>query len=75
VRKKNYVRAEECRTDAERHRLRLRDYARCLDIALELIGHDQLDEKRRDAEPRSCRLRIARPSTRHEQPGSRRCEP
>jgi len=28
------------------------DYARCLDIALELIGYDSLDEKRRDAESR-----------------------
>src|SRR5436189_5794672 len=53
VRKKNYVKHEEfpyetpngCIYDSG-------DYARCLDIALELIGYDSLDEKRRDAESR-----------------------
>src|ERR671924_1968767 len=53
VRKKNYVSRDEfpyetpngCVYDSG-------DYARCLDIALELIGYDRLDEKRRDAESR-----------------------
>jgi CO/xanthine dehydrogenase Mo-binding subunit len=53
VRKRNYVRADEmpyetpngCVYDSG-------DYARVLDIALELIGHDELDAKRRDAESR-----------------------
>src|SRR4051812_27424161 len=53
VRKKNYVKHEEfpyetpngCIYDSG-------DYARCLDIALDLIGYDQLEEKRRDAEAR-----------------------
>jgi CO/xanthine dehydrogenase Mo-binding subunit len=53
VRKRNYVRAEEmpyttpngCVYDSG-------DYARCLDIALDLIGHDRLEERRRDAESR-----------------------
>jgi 2-furoyl-CoA dehydrogenase large subunit len=53
VRKKNYVKHEEfpyetpngCIYDSG-------DYARCLDIALELIGYDSLEEKRRDAESR-----------------------
>jgi CO/xanthine dehydrogenase Mo-binding subunit len=53
VRKKNYVKHEEfpyetpngCIYDSG-------DYARCLDIALDLIGYDQLEEKRRDAESR-----------------------
>jgi len=53
VRKKNYVKHEEfpyetpngCVYDSG-------DYARCLDIALELIGYDSLEEKRQDAESR-----------------------
>jgi 2-furoyl-CoA dehydrogenase large subunit len=53
VRKRNYVRADEmpyetpngCVYDSG-------DYARCLDIALELIGYDELDARRRDAESR-----------------------
>jgi CO/xanthine dehydrogenase Mo-binding subunit len=32
------------------------DYARCLDIALELIGHDTIEERRRDADARGKRL-------------------
>ncbi len=53
VRKKNYVRTEEmpyetpngCVYDSG-------DYAKCLDIALELIGYDSVEERRRDAESR-----------------------
>jgi len=53
IRKRNYVRAEEmpyetpngCVYDSG-------DYARGLDLALELIGYDRLEEKRRDAEER-----------------------
>src|SRR5215203_5538884 len=53
MRKRNYVKHEEfpyetpngCIYDSG-------DYARCLDIALELIGYDSLEEKRRDAESR-----------------------
>jgi 2-furoyl-CoA dehydrogenase large subunit len=53
VRKRNYVRADEmpyetpngCVYDSG-------DYARCLDIALDLIGYDQLEVKRRDAAAR-----------------------
>jgi CO/xanthine dehydrogenase Mo-binding subunit len=53
VRKRNYVRAEEmpyetpngCVYDSG-------DYARALDVALDLIGHDELDAKRSDAESR-----------------------
>jgi 2-furoyl-CoA dehydrogenase large subunit len=53
VRKRNYVRAEDmpyttpngCVYDSG-------DYARCLDIALDLIGHSRLAERRRDAEER-----------------------
>jgi 2-furoyl-CoA dehydrogenase large subunit len=53
IRKQNYVRAEDmpyetpngCVYDSG-------DYARCLDVALELIGYDRLEEKRRDAESR-----------------------
>jgi 2-furoyl-CoA dehydrogenase large subunit len=32
------------------------DYARCLDVALELIGHESLEERRRDAESRGRKL-------------------
>jgi 2-furoyl-CoA dehydrogenase large subunit len=53
VRKRNYVKSEEmpyetpngCVYDSG-------DYARCLDIALELVGYDRLEERRRDAEAR-----------------------
>jgi 2-furoyl-CoA dehydrogenase large subunit len=53
VRKTNYVKHEEfpyetpngCIYDSG-------DYARCLDIALDLIGYSSLEEKRRDAESR-----------------------
>src|SRR2546428_121740 len=53
VRKKNSVRAEEmpyetpngCVYDSG-------DYAKCLDIALELIDYDSIEERRRDAESR-----------------------
>jgi 2-furoyl-CoA dehydrogenase large subunit len=53
VRKRNYVKAEQmpyetpngCVYDSG-------DYARCLDIALDLIGYDSLEERRRDAEAR-----------------------
>src|SRR5213082_2804520 len=53
VRKRNYVRAEEmpyetpngCVYDSG-------DYARALDVALDLVGYDDLDAKRRDAESR-----------------------
>ena len=53
MRKKNYVKHEEfpyetpngCIYDSG-------DYARCLDIALDLIGYDSLGEKRSDAESR-----------------------
>ena len=52
-RKQNYIRADEmpyetpngCVYDSG-------DYARCLDIALELVGHDRIEERRRDAEAR-----------------------
>jgi CO/xanthine dehydrogenase Mo-binding subunit len=53
VRKRNYVRADEmpyetpngCVYDSG-------DYARALDMALELIGYDEIDAKRADAESR-----------------------
>jgi CO/xanthine dehydrogenase Mo-binding subunit len=53
VRKRNYVKTEEmpyetpngCVYDSG-------DYARCLDVALELIGYTELESKRRDAESR-----------------------
>src|SRR5437764_1138449 len=53
VRKRNYVRREEmpyetpngCIYDSG-------DYARCLDIVLELVDYDRLEERRRDAEAR-----------------------
>jgi CO/xanthine dehydrogenase Mo-binding subunit len=53
VRKKNYVKAEEmpyttpngCVYDSG-------DYSRMLDVALELIGYDDMEERRRDAESR-----------------------
>jgi CO/xanthine dehydrogenase Mo-binding subunit len=53
VRKKNYVKHDEfpyetpngCIYDSG-------DYARCLDIALELVGYDRLEERRQDAKSR-----------------------
>ena len=53
MRKRNYVKAEQmpyetpngCVYDSG-------DYARCLDIALELIGHDSLEERREEAAAR-----------------------
>jgi CO/xanthine dehydrogenase Mo-binding subunit len=64
VRKKNYVKHEEfpyetpngCIYDSG-------DYARCLDIALDLIGYDSLEEKRKDAESRGKRFGIGIGST------------
>jgi 2-furoyl-CoA dehydrogenase large subunit len=53
VRKRNYIRSEEmpyetpngCVYDSG-------DYARCLDIALDLVDHGSLEERRKDAEAR-----------------------
>jgi 2-furoyl-CoA dehydrogenase large subunit len=53
IRKKNYIRAEEmpyetpngCVYDSG-------DYARCLDLALELISYDRLEQRRAEAEAR-----------------------
>src|SRR5215204_5172457 len=64
VRKKNYIRAEEmpyetpngCVYDSG-------DYARCLDIALELIEYDGIEERRRDAESRGKLLGVGIGST------------
>src|SRR5919109_640269 len=64
VRKRNYVRHDEfpyetpngCVYDSG-------DYERCLDIALDLIGYDKLEEKRRDAEARGKLLGIGIGST------------
>jgi 2-furoyl-CoA dehydrogenase large subunit len=64
VRKRNYIKAEEmpyetpngCVYDSG-------DYARCLDIALELVGYDRLEERRRDAESRGRLLGLGIGST------------
>ena len=64
IRKRNYVRAEEmpyetpngCVYDSG-------DYARCLDEALNLIGYDRIDERRRDAEARGKLLGVGIGST------------
>jgi len=64
VRKRNYVRSEDmpyetpngCIYDSG-------DYARCLDIALDLIGHADLEEKRREAEGRGKLLGLGIGST------------
>jgi CO/xanthine dehydrogenase Mo-binding subunit len=64
VRKKNYVKHEEfpyetpngCVYDSG-------DYARCLDVALELIGYDKIEERRVDAEARGKLLGIGIGST------------
>ena len=64
VRKKNYIRADEmpyetpngCIYDSG-------DYALCLDNALELIGYDSIEERRRDAESRGKLLGVGIGST------------
>jgi 2-furoyl-CoA dehydrogenase large subunit len=64
VRKHNYIRTEEmpyetpngCVYDSG-------DYAQMLDIALDLIGWDGMDERRRDAESRGKRLGVGIGST------------
>ena len=64
VRKRNYVRADEmpyttpngCVYDSG-------DYARMLDVALELIGHDRLEERRADAKARGRLLGLGIGST------------
>jgi 2-furoyl-CoA dehydrogenase large subunit len=64
VRKRNYIRSDEmpyetpngCVYDSG-------DYARCLDIALDLVGHDALEERRKDAEARGKLLGLGIGST------------
>jgi CO/xanthine dehydrogenase Mo-binding subunit len=64
IRKRNYIRSEEmpyetpngCIYDSG-------DYARALDIALDLIGYDSIDERRRDAEARGRLLGVGIGST------------
>ncbi|HXY86287.1 MAG TPA: xanthine dehydrogenase family protein molybdopterin-binding subunit, partial [Gaiellaceae bacterium] len=64
VRKRNYVKHEEfpyetpngCVYDSG-------DYARCLDIALELVGYDSIDERRAEAESRGKLLGVGIGST------------
>jgi 2-furoyl-CoA dehydrogenase large subunit len=64
IRKRNYIRTEEmpyetpngCVYDSG-------DYALCLDRALELIGYDGIDERRRDAEARGKLLGVGIGST------------
>lgn len=64
IRKKNYIRTDEmpyetpngCVYDSG-------DYARCLDMALELVGYDRIEERRRDAEGRGKLLGIGIGST------------
>ncbi len=64
IRKRNYIRVEEmpyetpngCIYDSG-------DYARCLDIALELVGYDRIEERRRDAESRGKLLGVGIGST------------
>ncbi len=64
VRKRNYIRSDEmpyetpngCVYDSG-------DYARCLDIALDLIGYDGIEERRREAESRGKLLGIGIGST------------
>ena len=64
VRKRNYIRSEEmpyetpngCVYDSG-------DYARCLDLALDLIGYDGIEERRREAESRGKLLGIGIGST------------
>src|SRR5918996_1830257 len=64
IRKRNYIKAEEmpyetpngCVYDSG-------DYARCLDMALELIGYESLEERRRNAESRGKLLGVGIGST------------
>jgi CO/xanthine dehydrogenase Mo-binding subunit len=64
IRKRNYIRSEEmpyetpngCVYDSG-------DYARCLDIALELIDHASIEERRREAESRGKLLGVGIGST------------
>jgi len=64
IRKRNYIKTEEmpyetpngCIYDSG-------DYARCLDIALDLVGYDRLEERRRDAESRGKLLGLGIGST------------
>ncbi len=64
VRKRNYVKTDEmpyetpngCIYDSG-------DYARCLDMALELVGYDRIEERRADAESRGKLLGIGIGST------------
>ncbi len=64
VRKRNYIKSEEmpyetpngCVYDSG-------DYARCLDMALELVGYDRIDELRADADSRGKLLGIGIGST------------
>jgi CO/xanthine dehydrogenase Mo-binding subunit len=64
TRKRNYIRADEmpyttpngCVYDSG-------DYARCLDIALGLIGYSKIAERRADAERRGCLLGVGIGST------------
>jgi CO/xanthine dehydrogenase Mo-binding subunit len=64
MRKRNYIRTEEmpyetpngCIYDSG-------DYARCLDIALDLIDHSSIEERRRDAESRGKLLGLGIGST------------
>jgi CO/xanthine dehydrogenase Mo-binding subunit len=64
VRKRNYVKAEQmpyetpngCVYDSG-------DYARCLDMALELIGYDSVEERRREAAKRGKLLGVGIGST------------
>jgi CO/xanthine dehydrogenase Mo-binding subunit len=64
VRKRNYIKAEEmpyetpngCVYDSG-------DYAKCLDIALDLVGYDSLEERRKDAESRGRLLGLGIGST------------
>ena len=64
IRKRNFIRADEmpyetpngCVYDSG-------DYARCLDLALDLIGYGSIEEKRRDAESRGRLLGVGIGST------------
>ena len=64
MRKKNYIRAEEmpyetpngCVYDSG-------DYARCLDLALELVGYDTIEERRAEARQRGKLLGVGIGST------------
>jgi CO/xanthine dehydrogenase Mo-binding subunit len=64
VRKRNYIKTEEmpyetpngCVYDSG-------DYARCLDVALELVGYDRIEARRKDAEARGKLLGVGIGST------------